>query len=421
MASLRIIDLKERDVRLFMREELVDRTGRSLVLPETRALAAIEMRDVLEGIELRAKGLIGYLPLTSSTVLNVIPKFPVENLWGMLDVADEEYKRVLPVLRSYQHSGGIAPHQLLVRGFCHYLRDISSNGTYRDYRQEPHHGYFRPKVDFGHTLTKYLSRGDLINVASNSFTFSARLPLNAVLKSACLDFLRVTPRGDKWESERHLIADALNALSSVKAGKMHPGDESLAVSAPFWTRDAYRGALTIYAVFLGFTRIGFPYSAQGSEMPSFLFSLDNIFESFVRNVLRNGLREQRISVVDGNKPNHQQPLFRDNARFPIKPDAIIKLGKKTLALGEIKYKPKIEEADRYQVISHVIASGAPLGVWISPALSDAASGMEYVGEIATHAKFYHYRLNISSDLEAAKKELIASISRLCVPSNQPMA
>jgi 5-methylcytosine-specific restriction enzyme subunit McrC len=193
---------------------------------------------------------------------------------------------------------------------------------------------------------------------------------------------------------------------------MHAGDEITADFTPIWIRDSYKGALTVYSILLGFTRVGFSYSAQGSEMPSFLFCLDDIFESFVRNTLREGFRNQRISVLDGNKPIHQQSLFSDNARFPIKPDAIIKSGKRTLAIGEIKYKPKIEEADRYQVISHVLASGAPLGIWISPALSDAASGMEYIGTIAAHAKFYHYRLNISSRLEEAKSDMVASISCL---------
>jgi 5-methylcytosine-specific restriction endonuclease McrBC regulatory subunit McrC len=413
MVSPRIIDLHERDVRLFMREELFDKSGRSLVLPETRALAAIEMRDVLDGIELRARGLIGYLPLTSNIVLNVIPKFPLENLWSMLALADEEYERVLPILRSYEHAeGGRAPHQLLVRGFCHYLRLLSNSGVFRGYHKETHHGYFRPKINFSQTLARYLSRGDLINVSADSFAFSARLPINAVLKSACLDFLRVTPRNEKWEDERRLIRDALNALESVYPRKMHAGEEAMAASVPIWIRDSYRGALTVYAVFLGFTSVGFSYNAQGSSMPSFLFKLDDIFESFVRNTLRKGLPDRRLSVVDGNKHVHQQALFRDNTRFRIKPDALIKRGNETLAIGEIKYKHEVKEEDRYQVISHVIASRSPIGIWISPALSGAESGMEYIGSVATDARFYHYRLNISSGLEEAKTDMISSISRL---------
>lgn len=414
MNSLRIIDLNERDGRLFSREELFDHRGRSLVLPETRALSAIELRDVLAGVELKAKGLIGYLPLTSTIVLNLRPKFPLGNLWRMLSLADENYDRVLPVLRTYERANASAPHQFLARGFCHYLRSILDTGLYRGYYQEAYRGYFRPKVDFGQTVARYLSRGDPINVSAQSFSFSARLPVNAILKSACLDFLRVMPRGEKWEEEHSLIMDALNALDSVTLASMRFGDEALSSTVPMWLRDHYRGALTVYAVLLGYTQVGFSYDAQGSEMPSFLFCLDDIFEAFVRNTLREGLRSEKISVVDGNKHTHQRPLFKDNKQFPIKPDAIIRRGKDVLAIGEVKYKQKIEEEDRYQVISHVVATGAPVGIWISPALSEDEAGMTYIGAIATGAKFYHYRLNISSDLDAARASMVSAVSKLVV-------
>jgi 5-methylcytosine-specific restriction enzyme subunit McrC len=222
------------------------------------------------------------------------------------------------------------------------------------------------------------------------------------------------PRGEKWQSERSLIMDALNALDSVKPSRMRFGEDQLASTVPMWIRDYYRGALTVYAVLLGYTQVGFAYNARGSEMPSFLFCLDDIFEAFVRNTLREGLRAEKLSVVDGNKKDHQRPLFTDNKQFPTKPDTIIRRGKDTRAIGEVKYKPKIEEEDRYQVISHVVAARAPVGIWISPALSEDRSGMEYVGAIATGAKFYHYRLNIAADLDVASKDMVSAISKLVV-------
>jgi len=414
MNSLRIIDLNERDSRLFSRAELFDYRGRLLVLPETWALSAIELRDVSDGVELKAKGLIGYLPLTSTIILNIRPKFPLGNLWRMLSVADESYDRVLPVLRTYERANALAPHQFLVRGFCHYLRRILDAGLYRGYHRKTYRGYFRSKVDFGQTVTRYLSRGDPINVSAQSFSFSAQLPVNAVLKSACLDCLRMMPHGEKWEEDRSLVMDALHALDSVPILSMRFGDEALSSTVPIWLRDHYRGALTVYAILLGYTQVGFSYDAQGSKMPSFLFCLDDIFEAFVRNSLREGLRSEKLSVVDGNKKAHQRPLFNDNKQFPIKPDAIIRRGKDVLAVAEVKYKHKITEEDRYQVISHVVATGAPVGLWISPALSEEKAGMTYVGAISTGAKFYHYRLDISSDLDVSRAAMVSAVSRIMV-------
>ncbi len=406
----RIIDIKERDRRIFDREDLFDHRGRSLVLPETRDLSAVELKDVHDGVQLRTLGYIGYLPLTADIVLNLRPKFPVANLWQMLSLADETYDTVLPVLRSYEHTTtGSPPHQLLVRGFCHYLRQIMDLGVAKGYFRQPYTGFFKPKVDFGKTISRHLSRGDDLNVSGHLFTFSANLPINAVLKSACLDFLRVAPRTAGWDVDRRLLLEALNALHRVSQNTMRFGDEHMADTVPQWTREYYRGALSIYSVLLGYTNVGFAYNAQGSEMPSFLFCLDDIFESFVRNSLRAGYRDRKISVLDGNINRNQRPLFRDNKVYPIKPDAIIGRKKQIYAIAEVKYKPEIKEEDRYQVISHAVALGAPIAFWISPALTEGESGLTYVGSISTETKFYHYRLNLDGDLNQSIERMISTI------------
>jgi 5-methylcytosine-specific restriction enzyme subunit McrC len=406
-----VVDLHEREARIFPRDELFDQNGQSLLLPETRSLSAVDLREVATGVELRALGLIGYLPLTSSIVLNLRPKFPVRNLWEMLAVADETYDRVLPVLRSYEAANVSAPHQLLARGFCHYLRQILAVGVVRGYYQEPYQGHFKPKVNFGRTVANYLSRGDDVNVSSDAFTFSANLYANGLIKSACLDFLRVIPRNNLWQGERYLLLETLNALRTVMPIRMQFGDQTLSSSLPMWVRDAYLGALTVYRVLMGFTKVGFAYDAKGSEMPSFLFSLDEIFENFIRNTFRENLKSQAISVLDGNIYRHQHTLFIDNQRFPIKPDLIFLNNKRVMGIGEVKYKPKIEENDRYQVISHVVALGAPIGIWISPATNDN-TGLEYIGSIGTGARFYHYRLNITGELVSYTANMVNEVAAL---------
>jgi len=219
-AGARIIDLHERESRILPREELFDSQGTSLLLPETRELGAVDLRDVADGIELKARGLIGYLPLTTALVLNLRPKFPVKNLWAMLAVADEACDKLLPVLRPYETADVMPPHQLLARGFCYYLKQILTVGVARGYYQEPYRGHFKPKIDIGQTLKKFLSRGDEVNVASDVFTFSAQLHFNGLLKSACFAFQRVLPRNEHWRNERLLLMSALNALHTVPPARM---------------------------------------------------------------------------------------------------------------------------------------------------------------------------------------------------------
>lgn len=410
--TARVVALEERENRVFSREDLFDSAGRSLVLPETRALSAVELKDVHDGVNLRALGLIGYLPLTSEIVLNLRPKFPVTNLWRMLAVADESYDRVLSVLRSYEHDDASPPHQLLARGFCHYLRAIIDQGVARGYYREPYTGFYKPKVQFGRTVSRHLSRGDDLTISGDVFAYSSSLPVNAVLKSACLAFLRILPRNAKWLSERSVILEALNALHRVSSAEMRVGDEALADTTPRWVRESYRGALSAYAMLRGYTQIGFGYDAQGSELPSFLFSLDSIFESYVRNVFRKSLSDRKIAVLDGNTPRHQGRLFLDNNRFPTKPDLIFRQNKVVVGLAEVKYKQEIKEEDRYQVLSHVLAAQCKVGVWISPAPVGQSGGLSYVGSISTGAKFHHYLLDISGNLDEASLRMVEEVSAL---------
>lgn len=411
-----IVDLHERDVRLFPRADIVDSSGRSRILPETRALKAVELRDVVDGVQLRATGLIGYLPLTTSITLNLRPKFPLANLWYMLDNADEHFDRVLPVIRRYERTAERAPHQLLARAFCFYLGRILSSGIVRAYPRARDENYFRPKVDFGATMARFVSRGDSLRTVSDSFSFSRNVAANRLLKAACLQFSRVVPRTADWSRERAILDDAIATLEPLEPQYITHSDLNAAATVPMRVRDSYRGALYIYALQTGLTGMGFSFEASGSELPSFLFCLDDVFEAFVRNRLRILLRDSQISVADGNKPEHHGMLFQDSRRYPTKPDLIFKRRRDVLGLGEIKYKPRIEETDRYQLISHTVAAGASKACWISPASTPAEAGVEYVGSLHGGASFYHYRLDIGADLASATEHMAKTIRDMLTPN-----
>lgn len=409
---MRIIDICEREPRLFSRSELVDSGGRSLILPATRNLSAVDIRDVVGGLQLRTTGLIGFLPLTRAIALNIRPKFPLANLWYMLNRADETYDRILPIVRRYEISDEKAPHQLLTRAFCYYLSEIISSGLVKLYPERERCGFYQPKIDFGRSIARYLSRGDEINCVSSFFDFSADIPLNRLLKSACIQFRRIVPNDERWKRERYILDDALLSLRALKAETLSAGNTHSVDSAPMRVRDACNGAISCYSILSGLSKIGFAYEVSGHSMPSFLFCLDNVFENFVRNAARDSFRSDGISVVDGNKPRHHGTLFADNRKYPTKPDLAFKEREKLLALGEVKYKPKLSESDRYQLIAHTISAGAKLGIWISPAISEIADGLEYVGTVQTGAKFYHYRLHLGGSLAIAVTALTDTLRQL---------
>lgn len=353
-------------------------------------------------------GLIGYLPLTESIALNIRPKFPIENFWSMLELADNSSGRILPLLRKYDSARGTAPHRLLTQSFCFFLKQILDAGIVRAYSPRSYSGYYQPKMDFGRTISKHLSRGNGAVVEASVFHFTANNEANGILKSACQGFLRLAPREPEWIVERQLLLESLRTLQYVEQRPLLKGYDDEALELPQWLRQGYAGALATYSMLLGHTPLGFSYHADGSALPSFLFSLDDIFERFVRNTLRLAFKDEKIAVLDGNSPKHQEPLFTDNKQFPTKPDLIFRKGGTVLGLGEVKYKPKISEADRYQLISHAVARNAPVGIWISPA-TGGVSTMNYIGSVSTGAKFFHFRICLEENTNGACQKLATEV------------
>ncbi|MEQ5766567.1 McrC family protein [Halomonas sp. H33-56] len=406
-----IIELHEREARIFPRSALFDNLGKARVFSSIREMSAIEIRETLSGPELRVQGLIGLLPLTPELSLNLKTKFPISNLWHMLTIANSACDAFLPVTRQYSTSNSLAPHQVLIRSFCFYLKSINTQGIARDYVQEKHTGYYKPKINFGKTVKNYLSRGNDIEVFSDVFSFSPNLTANQYLKSACLEFLKIIPNSLNFEEERFLLLDSLNALDRIPSAPLPENYQISLSQIPSWIIDSYKNALKIYSIYLGHERIGFSYDPQGSSLPSFIFSLDTIFEDFVRNYLNKSFLSEKISVKDGNKHKNQKTLFTDNRRFPVKPDLIFQQKKNVLGVGEIKYKPKIDEKDRYQLISHVMALRAPLGVWISPAHGERTT-IERIGSTTNGAEFYHCKISLSDDIEVSSEEMAKKIKKI---------
>ena len=404
----RVIEIPERGQRVFPRTELFDPHGRSLIFPEVRELNAVEITDTPDGARLMALGLIGYLPLTSAITLNIVPKFPIQNLWAMLEIGGETYSNVLPVIRRYQTSSSPAPIQMLVRSFCHYLRGALSDGFERSYYPRQQSGFYRPRVEFGPTLSRFLSRGNPVDTVSEVFEFGLDSLVNRIIKAACLRIARLIPRGEDWEEERRLIQIALESLQRVQVREPGARDFDMDRSVTLRLRAHYSGMLRVYQLLLTGGGIAFTFEPSGKELPSFLFNLDDIFERFIRQTFAEGLRARNIAVLDGNK--HQGRLFEDSRVYPTKSDLIFRRTKKdVIGLGEVKYKPKLKEVDRYQIISHVTAAKAPLGVLFTPAGEGESQRLERIGRLATGAQFYHYRVNIQGDIATAQAQMVQDV------------
>lgn len=410
-SAARIVEIQERGQRFFPRHDLIDVHGQSLILPATRELGSIDVRDVADGFILMAARLIGFLPLTRTITLNIVPKFPIQNLWAMLEIGSESYARVLAAIRHYEVTGTSSPILLLARSFCYYLRDAISAGFERSYYSRTVSGHYKPRIEFGATISRHLSRGNPIDTVSSVYEFGLDSSINRIIKAACLCFARIIPRAADWYEERRLIQIALDTFQRVHEREPRAHDLDLDRVVSLRLRSIYSGMLCVYQLLLTGGGIAFTLERGGKELPSFLFNLEDIFERFVRQTFVRALREQGISVLDGNK--YPGRLFIDNKTYTTKSDIIFRRRKRgIICVADVKYKPIIKESDRYQIISHVTAAGAPFGLLFSPANEGESQKLELLGTLPTGSKFYHYRVNIQGDIGETQAQMVKDISAL---------
>lgn len=243
---------------------------------------------------------------------------------------------------------------------------------------------------------------------SSVFEFGLNSPVNRVVKAACLRFSRIVPSLAAWQEERLLLQLALETLHRVEKHDPISLNLDLEQSVSLRIRHHYAGMLRVYHLLLTGGGIAFNLEPRGMELPSFLFSLEQIFERFVRQTFVQALREIGITVLDGDK--HQGRLFEDSDVYRTKSDLIFRRSKKEVtALGEVKYKPGLRVSDRYQIISHVTAARAPIGILFTPANEGESQHLERIGRLSTGAHFYHYRVNIGGDIGEAQTRMVQDI------------
>ena len=134
-------------------------------------------------------------------------------------------------------------------------------------------------------------------------------------------------------------------------------------------------------------------------MHSFILNLEDAFEKYTRQVLRQAkrLKAENVPVSDGNKEG-RSTLFSDNIKYDAKPDLVIGSTGNVMALGEVKYKTKLAEDDRYQLIAHASAYGVRRAFFVTPTGERDLSGPLYIGKVGTAApiEIYHYYIDLEN-------------------------
>jgi 5-methylcytosine-specific restriction endonuclease McrBC regulatory subunit McrC len=142
------------------------------------------------------------------------------------------------------------------------------------------------------------------------------------------------------------------------------------------------------------------------SLDSMIVDVSAVFEGYVRAVLADSLGERGFVVKDGNL--HPRPFFSNDSIYEVKPDIIIEQAGLVRAVFDAKYKPKVSEQDRYELLSFMEAVGAKHAAFICPRSGDAAPS-QFLGTTLEGKNIGIIRVDIASaDAASEEKKLVSA-------------
>jgi 5-methylcytosine-specific restriction enzyme subunit McrC len=416
--KLKIIEGKERNRISISREDVFDDEGRFIIHPFTTKKGYVELKHSRTGLELEVRGVVGHLPISDKLTLDIKPKFPVSNLSRMVALSDETLHSSAPIERvySFDEKSNFLP-EAQIRAFAHYLTNLIGEGLEKAYLSKTTTGLPRPKISFGKSQQRYWSRGINHIAVTEQFDLTANLPVNQILKVATKTAHSLIINLEGFEKEKMIFVEVLSSLSRVKdtvpMTLLAQSEKLISEVASY--RPSYKQVIPLAVEILKRSTVSFGATSRGIKMPSFILILDNIFESYIRNVLRNYLwATHQLKVRDGNKSRWQKILL-NKSNFKVKPDLLIYgSAQEPIIVGDMKYKIEPKEVDRYQILSHTMAYNAKIALLIYPKNREK-SGLIDLGKIGPdnyQINLYHYFIDLSEDLKKEEIKMCKIISKL---------
>lgn len=409
-------------------EEVVGAKGTVDIFPEVKQKGYFEL-DFQKGKLVVVSGkFIGHIPLNADVLIDVRPKVGVGRLGRILERAQEPLKCLDFYRRAYKTEEIQADSifEVLVRALIAAVREVAQEGVLREYtRREEDLSTVRGRIRGLDTIRRLHSRGLFSRVSCRYYDLAIDHPLNRLIKYAL------------WYSARHLIAKGAKdkKLPRELSGLYQyfdpvPLDLSMQFidEARSYLAKRHLPSIRSYylsacdAAFAVISDSGLDLLGEGRDihLASFLVDMETVFEQYVRNVLKEAplILEDGLSVLDGNS-EAKDWLFGDTKVHEAKPDIVVKRDAEVRLIGDVKYKPKLSEHDRYQVISHALSYGARRSFIVMPAETTKDEGMERIGRVGSAASgidLYVYRINLEADdLSAEEMTLANAVRGLAAP------
>ena len=394
-------------------EQVLTSAGKLSILPEVAAKGYFDVDYRGDRLTFVAGRYVGLIPINGRILIDVKPKVAVRDLFHLLDIADEELGSLHFFERGYLEKKGPDENilNLLIKTLLTQLQALEREGIYKVYKRESGTGTFRSRVNFARTIQRHWSRGTFSEATFEYFQFSRDHPLNRLLKYTiwyCGSYLRLRAGATALREQLNFYFNLLETIPlDASLSFLSDVRRTLAFRQIPNLRHYYYSLARTCLFIVGNSSISLETRGEDVSLLSFILNLEELFEKYIRNVLKKNLPGTRpeIRVLDGNK-DCRTYLFSDSRIFEIRPDIVVtNLGKPSL-IADVKYKPKITEADRYQIITHAYSMNAQRAILVVPSFGGNPSGLIRRGLVrdrssGTEVFEYHFRLDEDLPTEEA--------------------
>lgn len=418
---MKIIEVSERSSVELPFSDLFSSGGSLKLRADIIGKGLVEIKQAQSALKLQVNGLIGRLPITDGLALDVHPKFPVSNLNRMIYASRSQLENPFFTHRPYETTRmrDYLPVPL-IKAFSTALKKLSAQGLIREYKRQTVVGSPKPRINFNKSHQQYWSKLKPTHAVMDRFEFTHDILANQCLKLAAKKALAIAGSTDKLESCVAPLAASLRQFERVATltqvaimDALHTERASIPAE-----RSDYASALECALELLRHNDVLLDNARRGLELESYVISLDNVFEEYIRGVI-SSFPDQghgRIATVDGNIKRHQKHLFSDTKKYIIKPDLIMKDRRGVQMIGDVKYKIRPKEEDRYQLISHSLSYQVDKAILIYPKQpAQQESGLKRIGVIGpaqSPINVYEFFFNLNDDLQSEEARLRSEICNL---------
>jgi 5-methylcytosine-specific restriction enzyme subunit McrC len=393
------------------------------ILPEVLSKAYFDLDYRAGQLVLVAGKYVGLIPINDQVVIDVRPKVQLKGLLRILNVAEEEIGSLDFFNRFYKEIEDRDDNvlSLLVRSLVRQLRQLAQEGLLKLYQRKEIISTFKPRVNFSRTFRQQWCRGVLTETSSDYFEFTKDNALNRLVKYtiwyAGKELQMIRGNRSELLEELNLFFNLLESVPLDTARSFLP--RSIEMSRPHelqsiraYYADIARSCLLI----VGNRSVDIETSGQDVPLLSFVVNLEAVFENYARNIIKRHFRKAAsvLMVGDGNK-DARGLLFYDNKAIPVKPDVVIGKLPRVSVVADVKYKPKVADTDRYQIVSHALSYGTRKAVLILPTF-EGPPGLTRVGQVYDVAgiELFEYRIRLDATLEDEESQFGKTMLELAI-------